>query len=94
MEGVSLRDYFAAAALQGMMTRYGVADASGVKYLTKTAFEVADAMLVARKIPCRICGKPLADGEVWMKAHRACSDREDAELARPELRLVPTGGAE
>ena len=84
MEDVSLRDQFAMAALTGLL-----ASQSGG---AERAYEYADSMLRARKIPCRLCGKPLADGEVWRKTHRECADAENAAADRPELRLVDLGG--
>jgi len=44
-EGISLRDYFAAAALQGMLT--SDTQAAGDQ-LAAYAYELADAMLAAR----------------------------------------------
>lgn len=46
--GMSLRDYFAAAALQGMLSD---PDAGKVdwKHLAEEAYEAADAMLAARE---------------------------------------------
>lgn len=49
--GMSLRDYFAAAALQGILAHIiGVENANGseLKYAER-AYEYADAMLTARK---------------------------------------------
>ncbi len=49
--GMSLRDYFAAAALQGLIAHIiGVENANGsaLKY-TECAYKYADAMLAARK---------------------------------------------
>jgi hypothetical protein len=46
--GMTLRDYFAAKAMQGMLS-----ENSGIRYptdeLVKFAYEVADAMMEARK---------------------------------------------
>jgi len=46
--GMDLRDYFAAAALQGMLAEDGGGAASN-KDLAEFAYEIADAMLEARK---------------------------------------------
>jgi hypothetical protein len=50
-QGLSLRDYFAAAALQGLMAHSGdwskLGDGDDVIYAT-TAWHMADAMLAAR----------------------------------------------
>jgi hypothetical protein len=56
-EGLSLRDYFAAAALQGMVGKAGIVyDGQGklmyaeqARKLVKTAYMVSDAMLKARE---------------------------------------------
>lgn len=92
MDGVTLRDQFAAAAMQGIIAYNGADGRGGVAAVARSAYEFADAMLAARKIPCRLCGKPLADGEVWRKTHRECADAENAAADRPELRLVDLGG--
>lgn len=47
-DGMSLRDYFAAAALQGLMNGYH-SHPNGVKLCSEIAYEAADAMLQARK---------------------------------------------
>jgi len=47
--GLSLRDYFAAAALQGYCTRADI-DFLRMEALAKHAYELADAMLYARKV--------------------------------------------
>jgi hypothetical protein len=47
-EGMDLRDYFAAVALQGMLAEDGGGAASN-KDLAEFAYEIADAMLEARK---------------------------------------------
>jgi len=46
--GLSLRDYFAAAALQGLICHYG-RDAIADEDKARDAYELADAMLAARK---------------------------------------------
>jgi hypothetical protein len=49
--GMSLRDYFAAAALQGVIAHIisvGNSNGSALRY-AECAYEYADAMLVARK---------------------------------------------
>jgi len=43
--GMTLRDYFAAKAMQGMMVDVHIPDCN---YIAKTAYEMADAMLKAR----------------------------------------------
>lgn len=43
--GMTLRDYFAAKAMQGIVSRGGLLD---VQHVTKTAYQYADAMLKAR----------------------------------------------
>jgi hypothetical protein len=49
--GMSLRDYFAAKAMQGMLSAFnrGLPDFECLYNLTKTSYNVADAMLAARK---------------------------------------------
>ncbi len=44
-EGMSLRDYFAAKAMQGLMARVGAHDADRIAH---DAYIVADAMLAER----------------------------------------------
>jgi hypothetical protein len=45
--GISIRDYFAAKAMQGLMnTEYRLTDAS---YKAKQSYAIADAMLAARE---------------------------------------------
>jgi hypothetical protein len=44
--GMTLRDYFAAKAMQGMMVDVHIPDCN---YIAKTAYEMADAMLEARQ---------------------------------------------
>jgi hypothetical protein len=44
-DGMTLRDYFAAKAMQGMMVDVHIPDCN---YIAKTAYEMADAMLKAR----------------------------------------------
>lgn len=55
-EGMSLRDYFAAKAMQGMMSAHnqngewtGCGDIKMNEILSETAYSVADAMLKARE---------------------------------------------
>jgi hypothetical protein len=55
-EGLSMRDYFAAKAMQGLLSNsYYSSDMSGntvfpePKYLSDKAYEIADAMLKARQ---------------------------------------------
>lgn len=47
-EGMELRDYFAAAALQGMLAELG-RNVHSHKVLAKFAYDIADAMMEARK---------------------------------------------
>jgi len=44
--GMTLRDYFAAKAMQGMMVDIQIPNCN---YIAKTAYEMADAMLKARE---------------------------------------------
>ena len=46
--GISIRDYFAAAALQGLLAS-PAEDDFGVSHFATAAYEVADAMLKARE---------------------------------------------
>ena len=45
-EGMTLRDYFAAKAMQGLMFDVQIPDCG---YIAKTAYEMADAMMKARE---------------------------------------------
>ncbi|OKP53669.1 hypothetical protein A8A12_01775 [Serratia marcescens] len=50
-EGMTLRDYFAAKAMQGMLSNPGMWDLLNerhAQYVAKDAFIMADAMLIAR----------------------------------------------
>lgn len=47
-QGMSLRDYFAAAALQGLMAQYDPEDELE-HYIAKWSYEAADAMIRARE---------------------------------------------
>ena len=49
-EGMTLRDYFAAKAMQSIITREGE-DALVVEDIAFTAYQYADAMLKAREEP-------------------------------------------
>lgn len=49
--GMSLRDYFAAAALQGMLTDVPHEDRLKFPEYAQDAYRYADAMLEARKLP-------------------------------------------
>ncbi len=53
MSGMSLRDYFAAKALQGMLSHPGLSKTDGSDYgpsdVAQAAFELADAMLAERE---------------------------------------------
>ena len=46
--GISIRDYFAAAALQGLMAQYDPEDELE-HHIAKWSYEAADAMLKARE---------------------------------------------
>lgn len=48
-EGMNLRDYFAAKAMQGMMADGQVLKLVGDSELAKAAYSIADAMLKARE---------------------------------------------
>jgi hypothetical protein len=50
-KGMSLRDYFAAAALQGILAHYGERGALSTN--TQAAWQIADAMLNARDNPTK-----------------------------------------
>ena len=52
-DGMSLRDYFAAAALQGMLSDYDFHGGLSDEKLAKAAYSQADAMLAARKAVAR-----------------------------------------
>ena len=45
IHGLTIRDYFAAKAMQGLLKEFGWND----EFLAKQSYEVADAMLEARK---------------------------------------------
>ena len=48
--GMTLRDYFAARAMNGFLAKYGTGlSAMAPAILSKMAYEIADAMLKARK---------------------------------------------
>lgn len=49
-EGMALRDYFAGKAMQGFITNHHArrSDLIDVPQLTKSAYDIADAMLKAR----------------------------------------------
>jgi hypothetical protein len=49
---MSMRDYFAAKAMAAMAAspdHFSVTDANGASYIAQTAYQLADAMLAARK---------------------------------------------
>lgn len=46
--GMTLRDYFAAKAMQGLISRQGSPD---LEYESRLAYQMADAMLAARSQP-------------------------------------------
>ena len=48
-DGMTLRDYFAAKALQGMLTNQHLYQASDARMFAKWAYTQADAMLKARE---------------------------------------------
>ncbi len=50
-EGMTLRDYFAAKAMQGILANPGQLDslnADSIKWVTNDSYRMADAMLAAR----------------------------------------------
>ncbi len=47
-DGMDLRDYFAAKALQGMLANYQWGD--GATELSKASYQYADAMMKAREL--------------------------------------------
>jgi hypothetical protein len=47
--GLSVRDYFAAAAMQGYVTSYSNGGAGDVEAIAQDSYTLADAMLAARK---------------------------------------------
>lgn len=49
MQGMTLRDYFAAKAMQGMFASQGNMLAVTKEYLAETSYEYADAMMKARE---------------------------------------------
>lgn len=48
-QGMSLRDYFAARAMQGMVANSNTTALENVSYLADKSYEIADAMLVERE---------------------------------------------
>jgi uncharacterized protein CbrC (UPF0167 family) len=48
--GMTLRDYFAAKAMQGMFASQGNMLAVTKEYLAETSYEYADAMMKAREL--------------------------------------------
>lgn len=46
--GISLRDYFAAKAMQGAIANFGIEDVH-YKVIAKRSYEMADAMLAERE---------------------------------------------
>jgi len=51
LSGMSLRDYFAAKAMQAYVTRGGYPDDGFDELISKWAYEISDAMLEARGQP-------------------------------------------
>jgi hypothetical protein len=47
--GMSLRDYFAAKAMQGWLAKYGQSESNSYLELAKEAYTIADSMLIARE---------------------------------------------
>lgn len=47
-DGMTLRDYFAAAAVPALIKRFGIMDGPANKIVAEQAFEIADAMLAER----------------------------------------------
>lgn len=48
--GMSLRDYFAAAAMQGLTAKYGETRQVSYDFRAKESYRIADAMLKAREL--------------------------------------------
>jgi len=48
--GMSLRDYFAAAAMQGLTTKYGETLQVSYESRAKESYKIADAMLKVRQL--------------------------------------------
>ena len=48
-EGMDLRDYFAARAMQGMLSSYEKGDSLKVQLFADSAYVMADAMMKARE---------------------------------------------
>lgn len=48
IEGISMRDYFAAKAMQGMVAHFGLAGT--YKTLASTSYEIAEEMLKQRSL--------------------------------------------
>lgn len=48
IEGMDLRDYFAAKAMQGSLAGYRVGDSVNLKLFADFAYKMADAMMEAR----------------------------------------------
>jgi hypothetical protein len=44
-EGITIRDYFAAQAMQGLVSKYGSTDLN----ISRIAYQIADAMLEQRE---------------------------------------------
>jgi hypothetical protein len=47
--GISIRDYFAAAAMQGLLSRVGNDKINAHSVLAQRTYQIADAMLEARE---------------------------------------------
>ena len=47
-KGMTLRDYFAAKAMQSLASNYLANDSWGVRHISESAYELADAMLAQR----------------------------------------------
>ena len=78
--GMSLRDYFAAKAMQGFLSSYqnGAVDC-GLAHLADDAYDMADAMLKARLRE----GPPhWDDGNDWRQGQDADSERHAARVPR------------
>lgn len=59
-EGMTLRDYFAAKAMQGILSNPGQLDnvnEDAAKWVTRDAYKVADAMLKARAAISKATGE-------------------------------------
>ena len=68
MSDIALRDYFAARAMQAMITKSdgqmcSIAGKQGVRNIAKFAYEYADAMLEERERFAQTCQLPISPQE-------------------------------